>query len=179
MRVEDVTDTFDEFARRELPGLLRLAGVLAGDRGIAEDVVQEVLLRVSRRWDGIASTDVPVAYVRRMVVNEYVSWRRKWGRIVPRAEIVDERREPDHADRHADRDDLNRRLDGLPPRQRTVLVLRYYEGLSDEAVAELLGCSTGTVRSHASRALATLRIDLHDGERGPALVAVPAARKDH
>jgi RNA polymerase sigma-70 factor (sigma-E family) len=152
-------DTFDEFARRELPSLLRLAGVLAGDRGIAEDVVQEVLLRVSRRWASVSATDVPHAYVRRMVVNEYVSWRRKWARIVPHAEVLDARTVPDHADTHADRDDLNRRLDRLPPKQRAVLVLRYYEGLSDDAVAELLGCSTGTVRSHASRALAVLRLD--------------------
>jgi RNA polymerase sigma factor (sigma-70 family) len=66
--------------------------------------------------------------------------------------------ESDHADRLADRDALNRLLDELPPRQRAVLVLRYYEGLGDDVIAEILGCSTGTVRSHVSRALAALRI---------------------
>jgi RNA polymerase sigma factor (sigma-70 family) len=141
-------------------------------------VVQEVLLRVSRRWDSVVDTDVPLAYVRRMVVNEYVSWRRKWARIVPRAEVLDERITADHADQQADRDDLNRRLDRLPAKQRAVLVLRYYEGLSDHVVAELLGCATGTVRSHASRALATLRIDLHDDEEDDAPVPVAAIRKD-
>lgn len=153
--------TFDEFVADRLPRLLRLAGVLAGDRGIAEDVVQEVLIRASKRWSTIAAAGAPDAYVRRMVVNEYVSWRRKWARLVPRAEVVDERQVPDHADRHAERDDLARRLDRLPVRQRTVLVLRYYEGLGDDDIASALGCSKGTVRSHASRALAVLRVDMH------------------
>jgi RNA polymerase sigma-70 factor (sigma-E family) len=152
-------ETFDQFAHSRLPGLLRLAGVLAGDRGIAEDVVQEVLFRVSNSWTMISSRDAPDSYVRRMVVNEYLSWRRKWSRIVPVSDVVDERSAPDHADQHADRDDVSRRLDKLPARQRSVLVLRYYEGLTDEAIATILGCSIGTVRSHASRGLASLRID--------------------
>jgi RNA polymerase sigma-70 factor (sigma-E family) len=152
-------DTFDDYARRELPGLLRLAGVLAGDRATGEDVVQEVLLRASRRWARICAVGAPEAYVRRMVVNEYLSWRRKWARIVPQADVVDERAVPDHADQHADRAELAQLLDRLPARQRAVLVLRYYEGMSDDAVADVLGCSTGTVRSHASRALASLRVD--------------------
>jgi RNA polymerase sigma-70 factor (sigma-E family) len=151
--------TFDEFVASRLDALLRLAGVLAGDRLTAEDVVQEVLLRASRQWSRITAAGTPDAYVRRMVVNEYVSWRRKWGRLIPTAEIVDQRQEPDHAERHAERAELAQRLDRLPARQRAVVVLRYYEGMSDEAIAGLLGCSTGTVRSHASRALAVLRVD--------------------
>lgn len=117
-----MAETFEEFVGARLPALLRLAGVLAGDRGIAEDVVQEVLLRASRRWSTIAAASSPDAYVRRMVVNEYVSWRRKWARIVPRAELIDERSVPDHADRHAEHDDLSRRLDRLPARQTWVAV---------------------------------------------------------
>ena len=156
---EPASGTFDEYARQELPGLLRLAGVLAGDRATGEDVVQEVLLRASRRWTQICASGVPHAYVRRMVVNEYVSWRRKWARLVPHSDVVDERTSPDHADQHADRAELAQLLNRLPARQRAVLVLRYYEGMSDEAVADVLGCSTGTVRSHASRALASLRVD--------------------
>ncbi len=154
-----MSDAFEVYARRELPGLLRLAGVLAGDRATGEDVVQEVLLRASRQWTRICAAGAPDAYVRRMVVNEYISWRRKWARLVPRSDIVDDRVSPDHADQHADHAELAQLLDRLPPRQRAVLVLRYYEGMSDEAVADVLGCSTGTVRSHASRALASLRVD--------------------
>lgn len=150
---------FDEYVTDRLPGLLRLAGVLAGDRATGEDVVQEVLLRASKRWSKICVVGSPDAYVRRMVVNEYVSWRRKWGRLVPHADIVDERVTPDHAEQHAERAELAQLLDRLPARQRAVIVLRYYEGMSDEAIADVLGCSNGTVRSHASRALAVLRLD--------------------
>jgi len=152
-------ETFDLFVETRLPELLRLAGVLAGDRGTAEDVVQEVLFRASRQWSMISTRQSPEAYVRRMVVNEYLSWRRKWSRVVPVAEVIDDRRTPDHAERHAERDDLAERLNQLSARQRSVLVLRYYEGLGDDAIAQILSCSTGTVRSHASRALAALRID--------------------
>lgn len=78
--------TFDEFTAGRLPALLRFAGVLAGDRGLAEDVVQEVLVRTHQRWTKIGALDSPEHYVRRMIVNEYLSWRRRWGRIVPHAD---------------------------------------------------------------------------------------------
>ena len=71
--------TFDEFARSRLPSLLRVAKALCVDRGTAEDVVQELMLRAYERWDAIAIVDRPEAYVRRMIVNEYLSWRRKSG----------------------------------------------------------------------------------------------------
>ena len=75
--------TFEEFAAARLPAVLRFAAVLTGDRGLAEDVVQEVLLRASRRWETIAGLDRPEAYVRKMIVNEYLSWRRRSWRLVP------------------------------------------------------------------------------------------------
>ena len=75
--------TFEEFAAARLPAVLRFAAVLTGDRSLAEDVVQEVLIRASRRWETIASLDRPEAYVRKMIVNEYVSWRRRSWRLVP------------------------------------------------------------------------------------------------
>ena len=152
--------TFEQYVTERGPGLVRFAGALTGDPGTAEELVQEVLLRASRRWPDIVATGAVHAYLRRMVINEHVSWRRKWARLVPHGDVPDARTVADHAERHAERDALSRELDKLPPRQRAVLVLRYYEGLADEAIAETLGCSTGTVRSHASRALAALRIDL-------------------
>jgi RNA polymerase sigma-70 factor (sigma-E family) len=152
--------SFEEYVGRRLGSLLALAGVLCGDRYLSEDVVQEVLLRASRRWTKIVSGGDPDPYVRRMVVNDYLSWRRKWWRLVPVAEVRDERVEADPAERHAERASLSTRLDGLPRRQRAVLVLRYYEDLDDHTIARLLGCSEGTVRSHASRALNTLRVRL-------------------
>jgi RNA polymerase sigma-70 factor (sigma-E family) len=151
--------TFEEFAHRELPPLLRFAKVLCGDRGLAEDVVQEVLLRAQQRWLSIEQLDKPDAYVRRMIVNEFLSWRRKWARISPVAELPD-RAGPDQADGHAERDALVRQLATLPRRQRAVVVLRYYGGLTDPEIADELGCSASTVRAHASRALATLRIEM-------------------
>lgn len=153
--------TFDEFATGRLPALLRFAAVLTGDRGLAEDVVQEVLIRTHQRWAKIGALDSPEHYVRRMIVNEYLSWRRRWARVVPHADPPD-RLDPvsDHAAIYAERDALRTELDKLPRRQRAVLVLRYYAGMSDSDVADLLGCSSGTVRGYASRALAALRVEL-------------------
>ncbi|HEY0640890.1 MAG TPA: SigE family RNA polymerase sigma factor [Pseudonocardiaceae bacterium] len=152
--------TFDEFVAGRLPALLRYAAVLAGDRGLAEDVTQEVLLRAHQRWAHIGGLDAPEHYVRRMITNEYLSWRRRWARVVPRAAVEPADPQPDHAGAHAERDALLGELHRLPRRQRAVLVLRYYAGLSDQEIAAELGCAAGTVRGYASRALATLRIEL-------------------
>src|SRR5262245_3153261 len=153
--------TFDEFTAAGLPSLLRFAAVLTGDRGLAEDVTQEVLVRVHLRWAKIGALGSPEHYVRRMIVNEYLSWRRRWSRIVPHAELPDRLEPvPDHAVPHAGRDALRIELDKLPRRQRAVLVLRYYAGMSDPEIADVLACSAGTVRGYASRALAALRVEL-------------------
>jgi RNA polymerase sigma-70 factor (sigma-E family) len=153
---------FEEFAATRLPAVLRFAGVLTADRALAEDVVQEVLIRVSNRWDQIGELDRPEMYVRKMVVNEYLSWRRRSWRLLPTgaASDVDNRVTPDHAGQHAERDALLSEIGKLPRRQRAVLVLRYYEGFSDTEIAELLGCTPGTVRGYISRALAALRVEL-------------------
>lgn len=153
--------TFDEWAEHGLRPLLRFATVLCGGKHLAEDVVQDVLIKAHHRWDRIEEADNPGAYLRRMVVNEFLSWRRKWARIIPRAEVdLDDGHAPDLADRQADADELLTELGRLPKRQRAVLVLRYYGGLTDAEIAETLGCSPGTVRGYASRALATLRVEL-------------------
>lgn len=153
--------TFDEFVAARLPALLRYAAVLAGDRDLAQDIVQEVLARAHGRWTSISRLDVPELYVRRMVTNEYLSWRRRWGRVVPVADVTpppEAAAPPDAATTHADRDALLAELARLPRRQQAVLVLRYYEGLSDAEIAQVLDCRPSTVRGYASRALATLRI---------------------
>jgi len=161
--------TFEEFAVARLPGLVRFAAVLTGERALADDVVQETLIRASARWDKIGGLDRPEQYVRKMVVNEFLSWRRRSWRQVPAGSggDVDDRRSPDHATGHAERDALLTEIAKLPRRQRAVLVLRYYEGLSDAEIAEAVGCKPGTVRGYASRALAALRVELrpepHEG----------------
>ena len=151
--------SFDDYVQAHLPSLLRLAGVLSRDRQTSEDVVQEVLFRASVRWDQINAAGVPDAYVRRMVVNEYLSWRRKWARLIPHAAIDTGGVEPDHGQQVAERDEMEARLRILPAGRRAVLVLRYYEGLGDDQIADVLGCSNGAVRTAASRALATLRVN--------------------
>ena len=97
-----------------------------------------------------------------MIINEFLSWRRKWSRMVPQADLSDQRRDtgPDLAEEHADRAVLVAELARLPRKQRAVVVLRYVEGLPDAEIGRLLGCAETTVRSHASRALATLRVTL-------------------
>jgi RNA polymerase sigma-70 factor (sigma-E family) len=157
--------TFEQFAVARLPSLLRYAVVLTGDRDLAQDVVQEVLARAQVTWRRITDADSPEAYVRRMVLNEYLSWRRSWAaRNVhaagERLVDLDDARGgvPDHADGLVEADALWNRLAGLGRKQRAVLVLRYYEQLEDGAIAELIGCSQATVRSHASTALKTLRL---------------------
>jgi RNA polymerase sigma-70 factor (sigma-E family) len=157
--------TFAEFAATRLGGLLRYAVMLTGDRDLSQDIVQEVLARTQVRWKRIEKSDSPDAYVRRMVLNEYLSWRRRWA--VRNIQAVGERL-VELSDRHAaggdhahdvvETDELWNRLAMLPRKQRAVLVLRYYEQLSDAEIASLLGCAEVTVRSNASKALATLRL---------------------
>src|SRR5215211_8892340 len=158
--------TFEEFAVVRLPALLRFAVMLTGDRELAQDVVQDVMIRAHRRWRRICRADRPDLYVKRMITNEFISTRR---RRAPRTVPLDADPDasgapvhPDHADDATRSDELWLHLADLPRQQRAVLVLRYYEGLSDTEIADVLGCSHGTVRGYASRALATLRLELVD-----------------
>jgi RNA polymerase sigma-70 factor (sigma-E family) len=154
--------TFEEFVAARLPALVRFAGALTGDRALAEDVVQEVLARAHVKWRQVSAATQPEAYVRKMITNEYLSWRRRFARVQPRAEVFAPRgaEVPDHAAAHAERDALRAELAVLPRRQRAVLALRYYIGMSDAEIADHLGCTAGTVRGYASRGLATLRINI-------------------
>ncbi len=151
---------FGEYVARQRPALMRFATVLTGQTWLAEDVVSDVLGRAFERWDRISTMAEPHAYVRRMVVNEYLSWHRRLARTHPRADVeVDLPRVDDGADVRAERDAMISRLARLPRRQRAAVVLRYYVGMSDADIAEELGCREVTVRSQISRALATLRLD--------------------
>lgn len=151
---------FEEWFRQELPRLLRLATVLAGSPDSAQDLVQDVLIRVEQRWAKLSVLEHRDAYVRRMLVNEYLSVRRKLSRLVlrPTVDAPDRGTGADFADQQADRAVLRDELTRLPPRQRAVLVLRYYDDADDTTIGQILGCRPSTVRSHAARALQTLRI---------------------
>ncbi len=149
---------YENFARAQLPRLLRYATMLTGEREQAADLVQDVLVKVYRRWSRISDADHPDRYVVRMVTNGYLSWRRSWSaRVIASGELPDEGRPDDFASAHALREDMWQRLAGLPRRQRAVVVLRYYEQCTDAEIADLLGCAQPTVRAHAHKALTTLR----------------------
>jgi RNA polymerase sigma-70 factor (sigma-E family) len=151
--------SFDEFVAERLDGLLRYATVLTDDPYLAQDIVQNVLLRAQQRWSRI---DSPPTYVRRMVTNEYLSWRRRRAvrSVVPSTPEMLDALSPPQSDPSLDydeRDAMMTRLAVLPRKQRAAIVLRYYENFSDEEIAEVLRCGTSTVRSQISRALGTLR----------------------
>ncbi|GAB2566478.1 RNA polymerase sigma24 factor [Paractinoplanes abujensis] len=153
--------TFEDFLSARLAALLRYATVLACDPHLGEDIVQEVLARAQPRWERIARADVPEAYVKRMIINELASWRRRRAaKVVPMSLSALEAAGGTADDAVAqldERDAMIRRIAGLPLKQRIVVALRFYERLSDDEIAEQMGCRPVTVRSHASRALATLR----------------------
>lgn len=148
---------FEEFVSVRLEALLRYATALSCDPHLAQDVVQEALLRAQVRWSRIGPMANPGAYVKRMVTNEYLSWRRHKAR----RDIALNDIEPAMADPTAhydERDAMLTSIARLPRKQRACVVLRYYEGCADNEIAEILGCRVTTVRSHISRAIAALRV---------------------
>jgi RNA polymerase sigma-70 factor (sigma-E family) len=159
--------SFEEFVRAEMGALARFAGALTGDRYLAEDMLSDALVKVARRWRRISSLDDPAAYVRRVIVTTYLDDRRKAQRrrTTPSGDIeVLDRPAPDVAQAVVDRVEVARLLGALPPQQKAAVVLRYLMDESDEQIADALGCSTGTVRSHLSRARSALRLAAADGE---------------
>lgn len=155
---------FTEFLHARQAALLRVAWLLTGNLAEAEDVLQTSLAKLYLAWD---RAEDPHAFLRRVMTNETTSlWRRAWRRReVSSSEL------PDGLVDSPSYDDTQRRVwelvQGLPPKARAVVVLRYYEGLSETEIAETLHISPGTVKSQASRALASLRervpADLKEG----------------
>ncbi|WP_331461207.1 SigE family RNA polymerase sigma factor [Micromonospora tarapacensis] len=188
-------DGFREFVEIRYADLIRTAYLLTGSRHAAEDLVQIALMRAMRRWRQV---DQPMAYVRQIMVNERTKLWRRFGSREFLAGFTGSWRtqaEPDRSRDLADdvvtRDEVLGALHHLPPRMRAVLVLRYWEDLTEAQIAELLGCSVGTVKSQASRALARLRAALlatpppaapegaarHGEVGGGSLTVVPATTK--
>ena len=149
---------FVRFAEAVSPAMLRTARLLAGDPHTAQDLVQAALLRIYLCWGRSDAWDNPGAYARRTLVNVHATWRKRfWHREVPHDEPGAQARWDDRSPGTDDLVDLERALAALPVDQRRVLVLRFYEDLSVEQVADLLGCSVGTVKSRTSRALGRIR----------------------
>jgi RNA polymerase sigma-70 factor (sigma-E family) len=149
-------EEFAEFVVAALPRLLRFAHMLTGNPAAAEDLVQTALARSWRAWR-LRSIDDPQAYARKVMVNSYATWYRRAGqRETATVAPADAMAAEDHVWRVDERDAMWRALLALPPRQRAVMVLRYYEELSEMEIAAVMGISPGTVKSQASRALRRL-----------------------
>ncbi|MGA2926918.1 MAG: SigE family RNA polymerase sigma factor [Solirubrobacteraceae bacterium] len=150
---------FDQFVAAHVEELLRTAYLIVWDKAEAEDLVQECLLKVARRWGRIGRMQQPRAYARRVLVNIALDGAR--GRARRRRELGEgaapRALEVDPLAAFDTRAELLQALGRLPARQRAVLVLRYFNDLTEAQVAEVLGCSPGTVKSSASRGLARLR----------------------
>ena len=147
---------FDTFVAAQSRGLVRFGWLLTGDRHAGEDLTQTALLRAWRKWDRVEAADDPLRYVRSIMVNAYLtSRRRRWRGEVPTAELPEPSYDPHLAQDL--RQELLLALRRLPPRQRTVLALRYYADCTEAETARLMTCSVGTVKSQSAKALVTLR----------------------
>ena len=171
-RPGDAPVVFDEFVLARSSGLLRTAYLLTHDHALAEDLLQTALAKAWFAWERI---DQHEAYVRRILVTTYATWwRRRWNGEHPTDELPETGgphppgpTDPgDPGDAVGQRHDLWSAMERLPRRQRAVVVLRYFEDLTEAQTAQVLGCSVGTVKSQASKAFAKLRID-------PSLAPVP------
>lgn len=150
---------FGEFVAGRTHALFRTAYALTGNQHAAEDLLQNALAKAALHWRRIRSNEE--AYVRRIMYRDFISawrWRTRRPERVE-AEVPDAGQPGDHASQTVQRLTLYAAIRRLPPRQRAVLVLRYLEDLSEQQVAEALGCSVGTVGSQLSRALSSLRGD--------------------
>ena len=159
-------EEFRDFMRGRWPAMVRLAYGLTGDQGHAEDVAQAAFARAYASWARVARTGDPDAYVRKIVINENLSRFRKRRVTEDLVGAVPEGPGQAAADVTADSEALLAALRRLGPRQRAVIVLRYWMDMSEAETAAALNCSVGTVKSQASRALATLRgsAELMEGE---------------
>lgn len=150
---------FEEFVRTRTPALMRTAFLLTGDQYLAEDLVQSALARTHRSWRRIREEQNAEAYTRKIMYNLRISW---WRRKRIKEQHADVMPEPPVSDSDAAEDSVRRiavweALMRLTPRQRAVLVLRFYEDRSVTETAELLGCSEGAIKSQTSKALNLLR----------------------
>lgn len=167
MAKEDLEEEFREFVAARSHALLRTAYLLAGDWASAEDLLQTTLTKTYLAWKRLGGIEAVEAYARRVLVNTATSWwRRRWHGERP-TEVLPERPSPDGTAQHAERDALWRHVRSLPARQRAVLVLRFYEDLSEAQTADLLDISIGTVKSQTARALKTLRKRLEAERTAP------------
>ncbi|QSB17488.1 SigE family RNA polymerase sigma factor [Natronosporangium hydrolyticum] len=160
-------EEFREFVAARSTALLRTAYLLAGDWATAEDLLQTALTKTYLAWKRLGGIEAVEPYTRRVLINTATSWwRRRWHGEKP-TETLPERPGPDRLEEALARDAIWQQVRTLPARQRAVLVLRYYEDLSEAQTAELLEIAPGTVKSQTARALNTLRKRLVEAGLAP------------
>ncbi|MFK3984653.1 SigE family RNA polymerase sigma factor [Micromonospora sp. NPDC050397] len=171
----DLEEEFREFVAARSAALLRTAYLLAGDWATAEDLLQTALTKTYLAWKRLGEIEAVEPYARRVLVNTATSWwRRRWHGERP-TEVLPERPAPDQIEEQLERDALWRHVRTLPARQRAVLVLRFYEDLTESQTAAMLNISPGTVKSQTFRALNTLRRRLGEEPGSEAALAARTA----
>ncbi|MFC4783907.1 SigE family RNA polymerase sigma factor [Nocardioides sp. MAHUQ-72] len=156
-RSEQHVSAFADLVEARSTSLLRLAYAVVGDHQLAQDLLQEALVKVYVAWPRLRDSAAAEAYVRRTIVTTAISWRRRRSFHEPPVAVVPDRDDGDETDRLTTHGVLWEQVRELPSRQRAALVLRYYEDLSEAETAELMGCSVGTVKSQVATALLKLR----------------------
>ncbi len=170
-RVAVEVPSFDDFVASRSRALWRSAWLLTGDAQKAEDLLQTALVKVWRRWSSIARDGSVEGYARRALVTTYTDWwRRRWVAEVPTGTLPEQASRTSETDLADTRRDLMAALALLSRGQRAMVVLRYFEDLTERETAAALGCSVGTVKSQTSRALSAMRtspllFDVHEEDR--------------
>jgi len=155
----DRYEGFDEFVAARGPALMRTASLLTADRAAAEDALQEALIRVAMRWPKVMRGGAPEPYVRRVLYTVVVDdWRKRRRLDIEPGEVPDGADRSDVAHSVSSSVVLGQALARLTPRQRAVLVLRYYDDLTEVQTADVLNCSVSTVKSQTKHALGRLRV---------------------
>ena len=172
MRQRRDTAAFAEFVETRSHALLRTAYLLVGDHQLAQDLLQEALIKTLIAWPRLRDPAKVDAYVRRTVVTTAITWRRRRSFHERPVELIPEVSGADQLDALATHQVLVAQLRQLSPRQRAAIVLRYYEDLTESQTAEIMGCSVGAVKSHVSVGLSRLRERM-----GPALDMVPTGEE--
>jgi RNA polymerase sigma-70 factor (sigma-E family) len=148
---------YHEFVVARSASLFRTALLVVGDHQLAQDLLQESLVKTYVAWPRLRDVGNAEAYTRRVIVTTAISWRRRRSFHERPVDTLPELVVADPADGVAGRADLWSALQALPPRQRAAVALRYCEDLSEAETSELMGCAVGTVKRHASLGLGTLR----------------------
>jgi len=167
------TKAFSEFVEARSHALLRTAYLMVGDHQMAQDLLQEALIKTLIAWPRLRDPAKVDAYVRRTVVTTAITWRRRRSFHERPVELLPEKSGTDEVELLATHQALIAQLRRLPPRQRAAIVLRYYEDLTESQTAEVMGCSVGSVKSHVSIGLGRLRERM-----GPGFDVVPAGGEE-